>query len=246
MKNIAIIILFLTAKIGFSQSGQLIGIYNSGSNYLNILSDSTLEFKTTYGCCLLIDIYGFGNYRIVDDIIQVNTIQSENDLHSYYQVINDLNAHDRLDILIEDSSIPIAYCNVVVKEKESKKIIQGTSSDESGLANFENLQINQIDKIIVQISLIGYDTYEIPLAEIIGKSVKVILSPYKVIKNKTVIFNIISDNGSTTIIGPIFPKTKEGRRFERKVKIRMIFSRWPWKWNFKNTHEAKPTEFVKQ
>jgi len=246
-RNLIILsIIVLTAKISFSQNGQFIGLFKSGENYLKIISDSTLEFKTTYGCCLLIDIYGFGTYKITDDIIHVNTIYADNEMNSYYNVINDLNTNDRIELQINNFLTPIPYFNIALKETDSKKITNGTCSDENGVASIENIQKNQIDNLIVQISLIGYDTYEIPLTEIIGKSIEVTIKPHEIIENETVIFRITSADNMTKITGPIFPKTRESRKFNRKVKTRMIFTKWPWNWKFKDTHKPEPTEFIKQ
>ena len=244
--KLELIIIVLTGKISLSQNGQLIGLYKSGENYLKIISDSTMEFKTSYGCCLPIDIYGVGTYKKTDDKIYVNTIYADNEMNSNYDVIKDLNTNDRIELQILNFSTPVPYFNIALKLKDSKKITNGTYSDENGFASIENIQKNQIDNLIVRFSLIGYDTYEIPLNEIIGKYIEVTIKPYEIIENETVIFTIAYADNLTKITGPLFVKTKESRKFNRTVRLRMMLTNWPWNWKFEDNHQPEPTVFIKQ
>lgn len=70
---IVVITLFFTHN-AVSQSDSFVGLYQAEGDYVNIISDSTLEFKAAYGCCLLQSIKGFGNYKIVNNELYVRTI----------------------------------------------------------------------------------------------------------------------------------------------------------------------------
>jgi hypothetical protein len=58
------IVLSLTFNLVVGQERNLIGRYLSSDNYV-IISDSSLEFMTSYGCCILTDLYGYGKYEIL-------------------------------------------------------------------------------------------------------------------------------------------------------------------------------------
>lgn len=243
MKKILVILLFITAKTGFSQTNPLIGKYLSNDNYLN-LTDSIIEFKTSCGSGLLITIYGYGTYKIVDNKIQVNTFKPAEDKSSSYQVTGNLNYSNAIDITLLDSISPISYTKIAVLE--NKKVITVTDTDTNGHKILKDLTLENSNNTTIKFALLGYDTFEIPLNQVMGKSIKVFLRPYRVLKGETVLFDIVYDNGKPKIIGPIFPETKEIRKYKKKRNFRMICTSWPWNWNFKTIDESVTTEFVKQ
>src|SRR5947207_2599860 len=72
MRHILYILTFLYCSVSFGQT-RLSGIYKNDKNYVNFSSDSTVEFKTEYGCCLTSVIYGRGTYKVINDKIVINT-----------------------------------------------------------------------------------------------------------------------------------------------------------------------------
>lgn len=69
MRTIFLVSCALIVKFSFSQPASLIGRYQAGETYVNIITDSTLDFRIGYGGDLGIEsiIYGFGNYTVRND-----------------------------------------------------------------------------------------------------------------------------------------------------------------------------------
>ena len=253
MKNKFLFLLFylLIPKFFLAQNNQLIGIYtahnNVNNNYIKIISDSILEFKSFIGSCLLVPIYGYGKYKVLSNKIIVKTVRVDNEMNSCYDIIKNLDDKNKTEILVYDLNDPIPYCHISLKEGNKEKVILETNTDNNGFLTIDNLDKFPIDNSIVEIGLLGYDTYEIPLKEIKGKRIRVEIKPYEILENRTVVFNIDTTENHLKIIGPIFPETKESKKAKRKLRIKIMLTTWPWKWRFRNfSHEPKTFEFIKQ
>ncbi len=249
MKYVSLITLLLTANHGLTQTNTLFGKYQSGHYFINFISDSTLEFNVNSGGCLTYDLYGYGKYKIIEDKVEVRTIKSDSEFDSKYQVVKDLNDSKRVVILIEDGkSEPLAYCNVLLKNRNSDELIVGMASNEIGIAIFDNLSLSQINECFIEVTSL-WSAFEIPLSEVIGKSIKVTLSYHLVIQNERVVFNIKADSNSIETSGPEFIDRKVNRKPEFRWKTRVVFTKWPWNWNFKKAkhfHDSESTLFVRQ
>lgn len=242
MRNQYLIILLLIAKIGFGQS-TFSGRYESGSDFVNFLSDSTLEFKVLYGSCLGTNLYGYGEYTLKKDKIKVKTIYHPSEYDMHYSVVKTLNDSTKIEFDIENlTSQPIQYCYVIVRENEAKKIHMVVISDERGFAVLENLAKAQIEKSVVELSSIGFETVVIPLKDVLGKSVKVVMSEYNIVADKKVFFEISSDSITTQISGPEFHNTTLGMHKVWQTTS-LLFTTWPWKWSqsckYRNKSELK-------
>ena len=223
-------ILVLIAKTAFGQT-TFSGSYESGHDFVNFLSDSTLEFKVLYGSCLGTNLYGYGKYTIKKKKIKVNTIRHTSEFDMHYHVLKPLGDSTKIEFYIEDlSSQPIQYCNVVLREENAKNIDAFATADERGYAVLENLGIAQIENLVVELMFMGFETVTIPLKEVLGKSVKVAMSQYEIVADKKVFFEISYESDSTQIVGPEF-------------RGKTLFTTWPWKWRqtckYRNTSESK-------
>lgn len=247
--NRIFILLSLIINLAHAQDLRITGRYVSNDNYVEV-SDSTIEFMTSYGCCLLINIYGQGTYKIVNDSVYVTTGKIANGHGSTYRTLEDLPSNNQVRFVIQTNGEPISVCYVSLDDNTTNKIIQGAYTETSGLASLDNIPPDHIENSVVTISKLGYDRFQIPLNEIIGKSVRVNLTDYQVVREKQIVFKVLTDNDSTKLIGPFFLLTKEEKKEIRKSRNksyrRMMVNRWPWQWRFKDTHVVVPTTFVKQ
>ena len=243
-----VLIFSLNFNIAFGQGPRLIGRYIADDNFVEI-SDSTLEFMTSYGCCLTQDIYGYGKYRITNDSIYVTTGKPPSGHGSSYQILNNLPTTEKISIQVQSNGMPVHGCNVILSDKITSKLLQGTFSDISGLALIDSLPKESIETKIVSINMMGYDPIEMPLTEVSGKSILVHLADYRVVRDRQVVFRLFSDSISLRLIGPFFQLTnqekKEEKKLKRKRNFRTLVHAWPWHWRFRDTHIAKPLEFVR-
>ncbi|MCG3165830.1 MAG: hypothetical protein POELPBGB_01605 [Bacteroidia bacterium] len=242
-------ILSLTFNLALGQNQPLTGRYISNDNYV-VITDSSLEFMTGYGCCLLIDLYGFGKYQFHNDSVYVTTSKPAPGHGSTYQVLGDLPTSDQISVKVQNNGQPIQSCYVTLDDKSVNEITHGASTDASGLALLNSLPTDKSVNKIVSIYSLGYDRFEIPLNDITGKSILVDLSDYQVLRDTQVAFKLLVDSNSTKLIGPFFPLTKEKKKElkkeKRKRKGQMMVHSWPWQWRFKDTHVVTPTEYVRQ
>jgi hypothetical protein len=247
MRNQCLIILVLIAKIGFGQA-TFSGKYESGSDFVNFLSDSTLEFKVLYGAGLGTYLYGYGEYKIKKDKIKLKTIEHSSEFDAHYGTIKSLNDSTKIEFYIEDlTTQPIQYCYVVLREMNAKKIDTVVISDELGFAVLRNLENAKIEKSLVELMSMGFETVTIPLKEVLGKSVKVVMSEYNIVTDKKVFFEIRNAASTTQIVGPEFHNGPLGmHKIWRTTSI--VFTTWPWNWKqtFKYNHEAESKIFEKK
>jgi hypothetical protein len=73
MKKYLILLFVVLFRDGVSQPVSIIGFYQNGSFFVNIISDSTLEFRSEYGYCLVQEICGCGTYHVEKNEIWVHT-----------------------------------------------------------------------------------------------------------------------------------------------------------------------------
>lgn len=234
------VILSLTFNLAFGQNQPLTGRYIANDNYV-VITDSSLEFMTSYGCCLLLDIYGYGKYTMHHDSIYVFTGEPTLGHGSTYQTLGDLSTSDKISIKVQNKGQPVQSCYVTLDDKSTNKIIHGASTDASGLALLDSLPTDHIENRIVTVYSLGYDRFEIPLNEITGKSILVNLSDYEVLRDKQVAFKLLSDSSSTKLIGPFFPISKEQLKKQKKDfrkhrkevskhNTKLVLTQWPWYW----------------
>ena len=242
------VILSLTFNLAFGQNQPLTGRYISNDNYV-VITDSSLEFKTRYGCCLLVDIYGYGKYKVRKDSVYVLTTDPIGH-GSTYQTLGDLPNPDQIVVKVMDKQQPLDGGTVTLVDKSIGKILQGAYSDTSGLASLGSLSKDSIENKVISVSAFGYDRFTIPLDKVIGKSILVNLSDYQVFRDRQVVFKFVSDSSSTKLIGPFFPLTKEQtkqlKKDKRKRNAQTLVHALPWQWRFKDTHVVTPTEYVRQ
>ena len=246
MKRISII-LSLTFNLVIGQESNLTGRYISSDNYV-IISDSSLEFRTSYGCCVLTDLYGFGKYEILKDTIYVSTEKPRSSNCSKFKILNNLSSTNEISVKVENNGKPIKFCTVTIEDNIKKKIIYGVSTDTSGYVNLKLKPNDHYENETLTIFILGYDKFQIPVSEIIGKSIEVNLVNYLVLKDRKVAFKIQKDNFTTKLLGPFFPPTDkeklELKKTMRKGKRQIMTHSWPWNWRYQDTHEIIPTTYV--
>lgn len=244
-------LLFLTFNIAYGQNMLLSGKYVSDNNYV-LVTDTTIEFKTSYGCCLLVDLYGYGKYKIQNDSILLTTEKPLNEHCSSFKILNNLPNASQVHIKVESSRQPVQFCNLYLKDKLSDRISYSYSTDSIGIAQLDNLPAEHYENILLSIYTIGYDRIEIPLNEIMGKSILINLLDYEVLRDKQVAFKLLHDTASTKLVGPFLLQTKDqlkkAEKAQRKRNAQSLVRTWPWNWHIKNTdsHTATPTTFVRQ
>jgi hypothetical protein len=242
------IILSLTFNLVIGQERDLTGRYLSSDNYV-IISDSSLEFRTSYGCCVLTDLYGFGKYEILKDTIYVSTEKPSSSNCSKFKILNNLSSSNEISVKVENNGKPIEFCTVTIDDNVKKKIIYGVYTDTSGFVNLKLKPNDHFENKTLTIIILGYDKFQIPVSEIIGKSIEVNLVNYLVLIDRKVAFKIQKDNYSTKLLGPFFPATDEEKlemkKTMRKRKRQMRTHSWPWNWQYRDTHKIIPTTYVK-
>jgi len=242
------IIFSLTFNLVNGQERNLTGRYLSSDNYV-VISDSSLEFMTSYGCCILTDLYGFGKYEILEDTIYVSTEKPISSNCSKFKTLNNLSAANEISVKVENNGKPVKFCSLTINDNFKKKFIYGVSTDTSGFAKLKLEPNDHYENETLTIFILGYDKFQIPVSEIIGKSIEVNLVNYMVINDRKVAFKIQKDNYSTKLVGPFFPPTDEEKlelkKTMRKRKRQMMIHSWPWNWRYKDTHEIIPTTYVK-
>jgi hypothetical protein len=215
MKKIMLTIFVLSSTLIYSQNIKLSGVYKAGGNYLRIFPDSTLEFYTNYGSCILTDVRGYGTYTLKDSVIYLYTKDTIITGNSTFKIKNKSNDINKVEFEIhDDKGNIIPYVNVVVK---GKKYLKGGCTNVDG--NYE-VTIDSNRYKFVEISLIGYDDYIIPVRKLIGNRITVSLMPYEILRNKNVIFKIRKTSSETSIIGPYFKNEVSDNRKQSNKKFR--------------------------
>jgi hypothetical protein len=237
MKRI-LTILLLTFNIAHGQSSLLTGKYVSGDNYV-LVSDSTLEFKSSYGCCLLVDFYGYGKYRLRGDTIFLTTEKPLNEHLSTFKILNDLPNPFQANLKVECNRRPIQFCNISIKDKYSNRIKFSGFTDSNGVVKIDNFENS-----ILTISFLGYDRLEIPLKDIIGKSILINLLDYEVLSNKEVVFILLRDITSVRLSGPFLLQTKDKVKETKKAQRKRRFRNGNWPILDSDTHTTIHTTFV--
>lgn len=251
MKYILCILFALTLRVGFSQQKSIAGKYGSNDNYI-ILTDSTIKFKTQWGCGFRTTLYGYGSYKLQNNIIYYNPDEKENTLKPNYTIIQSRDSSSITRIKIKDNNEQIPYCTVYLREKRSDKLVNTFLADSNGIVVIENINGKHSEEIMVKPLLLGYGKVEIPLNEILGKSIVLDLSNAHdhYTADRTATFTIEEQGDSIQIIGPIFGQThdlsKEEKKRKRKIITGTMVREWPWNWHFKDDHTPVPTIFVKQ
>jgi len=246
MKGLSVLMLALIGHGAFCQP-DLQGGFVNGENRLDFLSDSTMEFRAHLGCCLLIRHYGFGHFKITDSVITVSLSHRENEYSPSYEIIDSLKGIDKIVLRVENKrSEPLAFFNIILRERRSKKIHSSVSASSAGTTTLRKLPPERDwENYEVSISEMGWGEITLPLEEIARKSVKVQLSDHTVMNNGVVFFHIRENNGEASIVGPFSYLEKKRKALERKRKARIIFtvrpSRWKRALGFK--HESSPIEF---
>lgn len=245
MKGIFGLILTLIFINCHSQTISLPGEYTSSNGYINI-TDSILEFKTLYGCCLLSEIYGFGTYKIANNKIVVNTIWRNNENFSNYRIIKSIDSQDKIELIINnfEAEFPFSEIIITIMSENQRKEYNGYYFENKDSILIENLDFNKTENKIIQIFNCN-DKLQIPLNNALGKSIVVNMKPYRTIQNERITFNIFQESHGIKIVGPYFEKQKQDSNMSIKIKLRTIISNWPWNWNLKYKHEAQPIEFRK-
>ena len=246
MKHLLTILNFCTVSLGFSQQIELNGTFWADStHYVEVSRNDTIEFFSEYGCCLLTEVYGIGTYEIQDSILKVTPTTPRTSMKSNYQIENDLNQPDKIQITVMGSGEPVKFCNVVVKDKLTQEILMGASTNEMGFVEFTTTDIDLSENLIIESSSLGMDSYSMKLQNVVGRSIIVDLKPIRVIRDRIVEFKIRKEFDSIQLIGPIFPDS-EDEKMSGKDKLRMVLTNWPWNWNFSYTHAAIPRQFEKK
>lgn len=206
MKLILYILTFLYFSFAFCQT-RLYGIYKNDKNYINLSSDSTVEFETEYGCCLTSVIYGCGTYKLINDKIVINTTNTLGKLKTKISSTKNLNDSTTICItLIEDNDNIASFVVPVIRRYKNDKFVTELRPNEIQKIDTQ-LQLNP-SLYYIDINSLGIDRLKIPLNDLLGKSVVIKLSNIISIENQTVEFDIIKSNGNTALLGPYIGKDR--------------------------------------
>lgn len=200
MKTRLIILLLGLGINALSQSSKY--SYNEDDDFVNFISDDSIEFKVSLGKGITSDVYGYGSFKIKGNRILVHTISPVSNKHSNY-IIKDTIEFDKIVLQAFLNKKPLVGGNVILQEKNTDKVIQGTITDEKGYASFVDLNSIGFEKLYISISGVGYGSSLIPVKYIKGKSIIINLSPYLILDNKKVIFKKKKREGKELLIGPI-------------------------------------------
>jgi|GEM_PF-6055532 len=246
MKHLLTLLTFFSAAVGFSQKSEPIGTFWADStHYVKVSDNNTIEFFSEYGCCLITEVYGIGTYEIKDSILRVTPNTPSTSMSSNHQILNELNQPDKIQITVMDLGEPVKFCNVVIQDKLTQEVLMSASTSDNGFIELTTSKIDINKNVNIKFSSLGMDSYSINLVDVIGRSIKVDLKPFQVIRDEIVEFKIRNEMDSVRLIGPIFPDS-EDETMNGKDKLRMVFTNWPWNWNFSYTHAAIPRQFVKK
>lgn len=228
MKTLLIaILLILNLENCFCQNQSLIGNYKSFDSYIHIISNDSLEFMSTIVGGFITTIFGCGRYVVENDKILLKAVRPNTTNFSSFLIKDSIESR-RIEILILDNSNPIMGCNAIIGYKNKRKVLLGNVADKNGKLIFDNLAAVSVEKAFLKLSLIGYDSFEIPLKDVIGKSIEVNLSPFIILDNKNISFQIVQSDMDYQIIGPYFEKV------------------WTKKWNNKGNKTSEAKIFKKQ
>jgi hypothetical protein len=245
MKYLLYILTVFSISQGICQESDFHGVYWSDStHYVRIGPEDSVEFFSLYGCCLLSDIYGVGNFEIEDSTIKVTTISPKSSMISNHKLIRKLNRNDMVEFRVWNDYGPVQYFDFELLNSDSGELIRSVNTDEDGVAQLDQLDTSRGHNIIVRFSALGTDSYSIQLDEIAGYFVEVDLKAYRVIQNQTVDFRIIFRNDSLWLSGPNISDS-ENSNIKGSAKSRMTSTRWPWKRKSNHNHEAIPRLFKK-
>jgi hypothetical protein len=200
MKTRLIIILLGLGVNVLSQSST--DSYNEDDDFVNFIADDSIEFKVSVGEGFTSDVYGYGSFKTKGNRIIVHTIHPISNKHSNY-IIKDTIDTDKIELQAFLEKRPLVGGNVILQQRNSDKVIQGKITDENGYATFKDLNSTGFEKLYISISGVGYGSSLIPVKNIKGKSIKIILSPYLILDNKKVIFKKKKRKGKELLIGPI-------------------------------------------
>jgi len=246
MKYLLTILTLSSYSPGFSQNSELIGTFRADStHYVEVYSNDSIEFFSEYGCCLLTEVYGIGTYEIRDSILRITTTTPNTTMISNHQIVRQLDSADRIQVTVLDSGEPVKFCDVVIMDKLTQDIVMGASTNDIGFVEFTATDIDLSENLTLEFSSSDMDFYSIKFNEVVGRSIKVDLMPFRVIHDEKVEFIIRKENDLIQLIGPIFPDS-EDETMSGKDKLRMVFTNWPWNWNFNYTHAAIPRQFEKK
>lgn len=190
MRNLILIILFLSSFDLLSQiSPEQLDHCENGS--FIFLPNSRLEFMIERNGCLGMEmLIGEGSYKIRNDLIIVYVETHNKEYESSIIQFQDSNfiEQNAIRIIVKDENDnPVPFVNVLYKTNQ--KTINGTNTDENGLATIEIPTAVDSDLII---SFVGYASASIPVNRIENNTIIVILKIGNVIflDNKKVKFRI--------------------------------------------------------
>ena len=158
-------------------------------------------------------IYGYGKIERKHKKIILRTVRPKSVLFSHYNILDSINSKN-IVIKVIDDGYPIPYCNAILVNNANGKFIQGTISDKMGKISFDDLEFLNSEKVDLILSLVGYDSYSIPLKEIQGRSISIVLSPFTILDNKIIKFKIIHIDGEESYKGPYLHKKIGWIKFE--------------------------------
>lgn len=246
MKHLVTIIFLFPLSLVFSQKSELPGTYWADStHYVDVASNDTVEFFSEYGCCLITEVYGIGAYEIRDSLLIINTDTPKNAMNSSHKTIRELDQMNNIHLQVMNSGQPVPSCNFVIKDKQTQKILMGGSTNDTGFVEFTVSDSKLNERLFIEITYLGMDSYTIQLIDVLGKSITENLKPFRVIQDKMVHFKIREVTDSIQLLGPIYSNTKDAK-MNLRDKFRMMFTNWPWHWNFSYSHAAIPREFERK
>jgi hypothetical protein len=191
----------------FAQT-RLSGIYKNKESYVQFLSDSTVEFKTLYGCCLLTDIFGTGYYSVQNDRLVILTKNAPLVFKARIFTSQNLNNPNAFKMVFIDSEgNEQDYIVPVLRNLKDSKFAQKIDVD-----TIQNVAPNIIHKTrqyYIDIHLIGMDRLKLPLDSVLGKSVVISLSHISAIEDCKVEFDIKDSSSIPYLLGPFLEDDRQ-------------------------------------
>jgi hypothetical protein len=222
------------------------GRYVSGDYFINIISDTAMEFHMNSGGCLSHNMYGYGSYTFNGKKVKVKTKKHDSQFSPTYQVRNDYGDSSIVQLSIYNSSGELAeYYEVLLMDRKNKpQVVDYARSNELGYAEFEALSGLDIQNLDLVVNCFAYGKFKIPLTKVVGKNISVYLKQCELIENTTVILRVDNKVDSIYVSHPKIRKrqTRCGRKLRNVIYT--MFTHWPWKWNFKGSGADKKTKFV--
>jgi hypothetical protein len=225
MKQLGIFLYLLCISLNINSQKLNLPCHNSNIEFINFISEDSLEFKINYGEGIISTLYGYGKYIERGRKILLKTVRPESQDNSQHHNIRSIDTTS-IEINVSWLKEPISSCTVLICD-DRKKVVSGSVTDNQGYAKLSNLIFTDETNYKLLIGMVGRDIYDLPLKEVLGKSMNIELCPYRVLNGPEVIFLIKEKKDDRFLIGQYIQKKIINRGLCNKIRGQIYFKFFP-------------------